>query len=736
MSVRLLQAIETSDASRGWRWRVLIIQPGLGANDQVFPESTLQAAVPLFEKARVFCLDAQQHTKTGDKSAKQIVGWISEAAYQAGQGIVGTLNLLPTAEWLQQNLTAAVEGGNPDLFGLSIDAPARAVKRTERRGGLTRVLQEIVELFAPATVDVVWNPGTPGNFQRALNAQVVDAPTKEERMTRDELIKALQATRPDLLEGKDAAALTDEELMTLLKSAMTPAKAQQAGAGEKKEEKKEERQPAGTQAQNANGQAGGLSDEDRAVVHQAKVVSWNAQIHPLIAESKLPEKFQASLRKRFQDQPGDFDVVQQAIADYRELVASQSQSGKVQGLGFAHELQVESEPERLQASMDKLFGVESKSDAPAFVSIRQAYARVTGDLWCTGRSSSYSEAALAKVAQAVRTMQAQSVDAFGYQLPGYVRVRQAQETGSWPLLLANSMYRRLLMAYRLPQYFEDRIISSRRRAADFRTLEAMAPNPSTDLPTVAEKGDYLEAPTVGEEGVNYKVAKRGRIISVTWETIVNDDLGAVRRMLDYEGDAARRTFARFIWNLLMSNTTYDGDGLTVFHASHNNLGSAALSADATGVTNLVARLNALMNQTAPGSGEKLGGAWWMANILLAVPTALQAVAKQLNQSSGIPGAANEGDNPVYALFGRPENPERILVNPLFTDATDWYLFNPAGDMIEAAFLNGQEEPELFVSDDQRFGQMFHTDQQQFKIRHVYGAEVLNFRYMDKSVVAG
>jgi hypothetical protein len=74
---------------------------------------------------------------------------------------------------------------------------------------------------------------------------------------------------------------------------------------------------------------------------------------------------------------------------------------------------------------------------------------------------------------------------------------------------------------------------------------------------------------------------------------VDDDLGAVVRMVNNEGRAARRTVARAVWNLLISNATFDGDAVAVFHASHNNLASTALTADATGVAALVARLNAL-----------------------------------------------------------------------------------------------------------------------------------------------
>jgi hypothetical protein len=582
--------------------------------------------------------------------------------------------------------------------------------------------------------------------QRALNAHVPHH-HKEDRMNREELIKILQAKRPDLLEGKDPAAISMEDLTALLTKALAEpsgAAIQQAvDAAVKQAQEAAKNDAAKKKADETRVQNAGLSEADRAAIQQAQVVGWNGRIAPLIAESHLPHVMQASLRQRFMDAlPADgadkgVAAVKQAIDDFRKVVDALSTEGRVEGLGFARGLSLESEPERLQQAMDKMFGLDVKGDVPAFVSLRQAYVRITGDTEVSGLRG-HEPAKLDKIAQAVRLMQAKEVDSLGYPLPGHVRISQAQPATAWPLLLGNTMYRRLRLAYAEVEYYESRIISSRRRATDYRTIEAMTPHYPADLPTITDGNDYTELAQLSEEGVNYKVAKRGRIITIHRETIINDDLGAVVRMVNNEGRAARRTFARFVWNLLINNATFDGDAVAVFHASHNNLGSTALTADATGVAALVARLNALMAQSEPGSGEKLGGAWWGAKPQLAVPGALQAVAKQLNQSDGIPGTANNGDNPVRGLFGNAEAPERIMVNPLFTDATDWYLFRQPTDVeqIEVAFLMGQEEPEVFVADNQQVGQMFMADKLQYKIRHEYGAEVVDYRGMDKSVVAG
>jgi hypothetical protein len=45
-------------------------------------------------------------------------------------------------------------------------------------------------------------------------------------------------------------------------------------------------------------------------------------------------------------------------------------------------------------------------------------------------------------------------------------------------------------------------------------------------------------------------------------------------------------------------------------------------------------------------------------------------------------------------------------------------------VLEVGFLDGQEEPELFVQDQPNGGSMFSNDKLTYKIRHIYGGTVL------------
>jgi len=74
----------------------------------------------------------------------------------------------------------------------------------------------------------------------------------------------------------------------------------------------------------------------------------------------------------------------------------------------------------------------------------------------------------------------------------------------------------------------------------------------------------------------------------------------------------------------------------------------------------------------------------------------------------------------------------------WTDATNWYLAADKGDvpLLEIGFLDNKQEPEFFVQDLPNVGSMFSNDMLTYKIRHVYGGGVMDFRGFDASVVAG
>ena len=87
-------------------------------------------------------------------------------------------------------------------------------------------------------------------------------------------------------------------------------------------------------------------------------------------------------------------------------------------------------------------------------------------------------------------------------------------------------------------------------------------------------------------------------------------------------------------------------------------------------------------------------------------------------------AALESANPPTIHQGI----ETLLV-PYWTDPNNWWVVGDPGSVptMEVGFFNGREEPELFVQDQPNVGSSFTADKIQYKIRHIWGVTVLDWR---------
>jgi hypothetical protein len=73
----------------------------------------------------------------------------------------------------------------------------------------------------------------------------------------------------------------------------------------------------------------------------------------------------------------------------------------------------------------------------------------------------------------------------------------------------------------------------------------------------------------------------------------------------------------------------------------------------------------------------------------------------------------------------------------WSDTNNWYATADKMEtpLIELGFYNGTEEPELFVQDLPTQGSLFSNDDITYKIRHIYGGAVIDYRGFYGAVVA-
>jgi len=153
-------------------------------------------------------------------------------------------------------------------------------------------------------------------------------------------------------------------------------------------------------------------------------------------------------------------------------------------------------------------------------------------------------------------------------------------TSDFPLLLANALNKMLLPEYenRTPTY---RMLASQRNFRDFRAHKF---DRSGDFPAPLEVGEHGEYQygTMGENQEQVTLLKYGRIMGISYETLVNDDLSAFANLAT---KAARRTVdfenATFYSVCIAPNSGTGpalSDAVVVYHANHSNvLSGSALS---------------------------------------------------------------------------------------------------------------------------------------------------------------
>jgi hypothetical protein len=302
------------------------------------------------------------------------------------------------------------------------------------------------------------------------------------------------------------------------------------------------------------------------------------------------------------------------------------------------------------------------------------------------------------------------------------RAREAQQSTDFAALLGNVLNRRLLAAYAEADYGE-RTIMQPGSAKDLRDQRVVGLDAAPDVPLLdAESSGYTELPRLAEREIPFSMLQKGVIVTISRKIIINNDVGVVQRILDELGRAARRTLARAVWTLWSGNATYAPDGLAWFHASHNNTQTTALSE-----AEVIAAIRKLLDQTQPGSTEKMGTRVRPGSLWLTVPNALWDAAYKLNQTV---------TSALYHLFGVAN--ENIIINPLLTDATDWGVHRDSSEVesIRVNFLNAREEPEFIIADQPNADQLFIGDRLLYKLRAEYGLVVAEYRGAVKSTVAG
>ena len=722
--------VEAEDG-KGFKWAVTVIEGG-HTKERTLPDGTkmvrnytdkaLADLAKLSEGLEVFAFSGQEHAETpGKKGVRDSVGFL-ESVKRTGKKVVAVLNIYKDAAWLRDRLVGLNESGNIGRIGLSIDAGGKGKVRNEN--GL--IVQDVLQVTNASSVDVVYKPAAGGRVERLVASQ-----TEEITMDLEKILAMIRDLRPELLEGRNTESMEMAEAEALLKEAMTPPVAPDP-------------EPPPAETPDVTVQESGAKDAAteaerllESIRENERVSSENrarSEMDVALKESELPEPVQADIRARFADTAPTAKKVAAAIKSAKAMLVSLTESDAIPATYGGGEVEVsQDERDKVLHMVEAMFwsGPNDRQDprfpehlrgVKPFRSIKAAHEAVTGrratanQIW---QESQFSLPGFDTIGDPDRA--ARFYESVNNEFNGG-RLTESVISTTWAELLGDNLRKRMQAEYSYdPLNSWRKIVSDIGAPTDFRTNRRMKMGGYGVLPTVSEQGTYQSLTSPGDTEETYSVVKFGGLEDLTFETIRNDDVGAVRRIPVKLGRAAALTVYRRVWDKIEDNTAL-ADAVALIHTTHaNDIGGTALSN-----AGLTTGRRLMIDQTAYGDSSDILGVG-NAPRWLVVPSELEETAYQLTrgwaQGQGEHDTTNRNTN-FHGSYGLD-----YIVVEYYAVATDyWLVADPANTpTMEVGFLDGREEPEIFVQDAPAVGSTFSADKITYKVRIIAEALLLDYR---------
>jgi len=283
-------------------------------------------------------------------------------------------------------------------------------------------------------------------------------------------------------------------------------------------------------------------------------------------------------------------------------------------------------------------------------------------------------------------------------------------TSDFPIILKDAANKVLLNSFDAQLGVQTfRPLVRERMVRDYKEINVARLGESPELLVKPEGAEYASG-TVSETGETYKVQDHARMISFTDRAMRDDDLGAFSRGLLQFGSAAARAESASFYNEFVNGLV---DGGAIYSAPRGNL-TTTLPLDMAGLSTVREKL---MKQTGLDSTDPLN----LMGSFLIVPPSLLTDAQQLMSANYV--AAESGNiNPFSGSM-------TVISDARLADG-EWYVASDLGqiDLFEIAYL-GRRAPML----DQRIN--FMTDSLDAKIKHTFGTKVIDYRGLQKAVIA-
>lgn len=664
---------------------VIPIQPGLSVNRKDYPADVLRRDMGVFEGMACF-YDHQEPGKP--KELKSLLGRHENVRWDEALGCPLTDIRYPlTSQALVDDIQGKAKLFGAESVGMSIDLPVKA-KLSSKNGQACYAVEALIH-DPKSSTDAVWRPSAGGRFPAMESETEEDAMLKGlENLTAEEL----RAARPDLFAGipatpaaapppaSDAPVQQVQEAATDISAMVAAETARQMGAL---------RAEANLEARLAR-----MSFPDRV----KKTILTNAR------ECAFDTN---AIETDIQEWARSFGAQQIFIPGTRpaEVVAEAAQKNYMRLAGAIIKTPQELNGERIKPFTSIVGAVtafhpelrDSAIDNP-----RRFFNDAMGMLhWGGGELGRAQE----------------------------VRAQESIQASTFAIAWADVMYKTLLANIADPELNTWRqLVSNNIPVSDLtKTRKLVEFGDFGIMSDVLEFGPYQELAAPSDRQSTLSVGKKGNIVSVSWESLLNDDLNILAQIPAKLGLAYAWTIYQAFFTLL---TSASGDGATMTYDSTALYDSGRTNNTNTALTPAAYLASAEKMRAQVDFSSSLPKRFKPTYLLYASNESLKAqVWEMLTSIFKIPPTVtNAGEVNLPNWFKQYGLTPVEVYYPNNSTARVEILANPANcPTFATGFLHGMEEPEIFVQDMQTVGSVFNADVITYKLRGTFGAQPLDHR---------
>jgi len=312
-------------------------------------------------------------------------------------------------------------------------------------------------------------------------------------------------------------------------------------------------------------------------------------------------------------------------------------------------------------------------------------------LWADAMSGR-APAWLIQEALSPRTPSAMKILAENY--PGVVTVRETMTTSDFPYLTGDVLDRMMIGAYQdFPSPWRT-FAKVNPNLRDFRTVNRYYLDGAEGVwgDAVAELAEPDEA-SVSEGRYQYTPKKYAKKMGISWEAILNDDLGAFSDLPARLGRGGARTVSKYVTGLYVDTS---GPHASLYTAGNGNIVTSNPALSVTALGTALAQWAAFVDT----DGEPI----FVEEAILVVCPALKVTANNLMNQLTVDLTADETNRTVRVnnwIIGNLQvvvDPYIPIVASSSNGSTSWFLFaNPSmgRPALEVGFLSGFADPVLY-----------------------------------------